>query len=282
MAYFRELPNLEYISVFKERNYNNEYTLAKNLFKRPKLREDLAKVVTAFEYYQIIGNERPDQIAEKYYSNAELDWIILITNNITNYNEEWPLDHDSLYNYMIDKYGSEENLEKIHHYETVEYKDELGRVLIKGGLQVDPGTSEVIETTETSDEYVLQSFPTSNINQFVSVNLNQKLEISSRGNTIKTDYYITDINVNSSKLKYLPRDSNTYEEINIVNSLADWPSGWGGVLTIGKREEDDVEITIQDIILDNKVRIPERLYEISGILVDGLLKPLFRFTNEIV
>lgn len=282
MAYFRELPNLEYISVFKERNYNNEYTLAKNLFKRPKLREDLAKVVTAFEYYQIIGNERPDQIAEKYYSNAELDWIILITNNITNYNEEWPLDHDSLYNYMIDKYGSEEELEKIHHYETVEYKDELGRVLIKGGLQVDPGTSEVVETTESSDEYVLQAFPTSNINQFVSVNLNQKLEISSRGNTIKTDYYITDINVNSSKLKYLPRDSNTYEEINIVNSLANWPSGWGGVLTIGKREEDDVEITIQDIILDNKVRIPERLYEISGILVDGLLKPLFRFTNEIV
>jgi hypothetical protein len=282
MPYFRELPNLEYISVFKERNFNNEYTLAKNLFKRPKLREDLAKVVTAFEYYQIIGNERPDQIAEKYYSNAELDWVILITNNITNYNEEWPLDNDSLYKYMLDKYGSEEELEQVHHYETVEYKDDLGRVLIQGGLQVDPGTSEVIETTEESDEYILNAFPTSNVNQFVSVNLNQKVEITSRGNTIKTEYYITDINVNSSKLKYLPRNSNTYEEINIINNLANWPNGWGGVLTVFRREEENIEITIDDIILENKVRIPERLYEISGILVDGLLKPLFRFTNEIV
>lgn len=282
MPYFRELPNLEYISVFKNRNLNNEYTLAKNIFKRPKLRDDLSSVVTAFEYYQIIGNERPDQIAEKFYSNAEFDWIILITNNITNFNEEWPLDNDSLYKYMIDKYGSDEELEKIHHYETIEYKDDLGRVLLEGGLYVDPAESEVITTNETTNEYPLKSFPASNLNQFISVNLNQKLEIYERGSSIKAEYYITDINVNSSALKYLPRDSNEFKQINIINSLVDWPNGWGGILKVNCRDTDDVEIQIKDIILDNKVRIPERLYEIVGVLENGFLKPVFKFTNEIV
>ena len=106
MPYFRELPNLQYISVFKDRNFINEYTDAKNIFKRPKLRDDIKQIATGFEYYQVIGNERPDQIAEKYYSDPELDWVILITNNITNISQEWPLDNDSLYKYMLDKYGS--------------------------------------------------------------------------------------------------------------------------------------------------------------------------------
>lgn len=282
MAYFRELPNLQYISVFKDRNFNNEYTEAKNLFRRPKLRSDAADSVTAFEYYQIIGNERPDQIAEKYYSNAELDWIILITNNITNLNEEWPLDNRSLYNYMIEKYGSEEELEKIHHYETVEYKDDLGRILIEGGLYVDPGVSEVIETNQDSTEYQLSAFPTSNLNQIISVNLNQQLEIKTKSSddSIKVD--IIDINVNSSFATYVQRNTTELGTINIINSLADWPNGWGGILKVQTRDNSEVEITIKDVILDNKVRIPERLYEISGIVVDGILKPVFRFTNEII
>ena len=48
------------------------------------------------------------------------------------------------------------------------------------------------------------------------------------------------------------------------------------------REEDDVQFAVEDIILDNKVRIPERLYEITGTLdANGVVQPTFNFTNEI-
>lgn len=282
MAYFRELPNLQYISIFKDRNYNNEYTDVKNIFRRPKLRSDVVEAITAFEYYQIIGTERPDEIAEKYYSNPELDWIILIANNITNINEEWPLDNSSLYNYMLDKYGSEEELYKVHHYETIEYKDEFGRILVEGGLQVDSSVSEVIETNPDTSEYILNSFPTSNLNQIISVNLNQQVEIKSKNFDLPIKVDITNINVNSSFMTYIQRDINEVGTINIINSLVDWPNGWGGILKVQTRNNSEVEVTIKDVILDNKVRIPERLYEITGVVVDDLLKPVFKFTNEIV
>lgn len=280
MSYFRELPDLQYISVFKERNSNEEYTLAKNIFKRPKIREDLASSVTAFEYYHIIGDERPDQIAEKLYSNAELDWTILITNNITSYNDEWPLDHNSLYNYMISKYGSEEEIQKIHHYETIEYRDEFGRILINGGLQVDPEKLEVIETNTTDTEYQLGSFPQTSSNEFVSVNLNQKLNIFGRENEDPTNIFITNINNNQSLLKYLSRESTDYEDILIINTLNDWPNSWSGYTTIKLREQNDIQIIINDVILDNKVRITENLYEIIGQEVNNTLVPIIRLRRE--
>ena len=141
MGYFNELPNLDYLSQLPDVNSNETYITVKNLFKRAKLRTDTINVITAFNYYQIEDNQRPDVIAQKLYGDAELDWVILITNNITNIREEWPLSNQNLYYYMIDKYGSDENISGIHHYETTEVKDEYNRLVVPSGLQVDSNYS---------------------------------------------------------------------------------------------------------------------------------------------
>ena len=52
MGYFRELPNLEYLSILPDRVSSSEYVEAKNLFKRVKLREDFYSTITNFEKYQ--------------------------------------------------------------------------------------------------------------------------------------------------------------------------------------------------------------------------------------
>ena len=49
MGYFRELPNLEYLSPLSDRNSASEYIQAKNIFKRVKLREDFHNSFTRFE-----------------------------------------------------------------------------------------------------------------------------------------------------------------------------------------------------------------------------------------
>ena len=71
------------------------------------------------------------------YGDPELDWVILITNNITNVRDQWPLNNNDLYNYMIDKYGSDAALTDIHHYETTEIKDQYDRLVIGSGFEVD-------------------------------------------------------------------------------------------------------------------------------------------------
>ena len=136
MAYFEELPEISYISRLANSNRNEDRILVKNLFKRAKLRNDILSSITTFNDYLIEEGERPDILAKKIYDNEELDWVILITNNITNIRDQWPLSNNDLNSYMLDKYGSQENIAQVHHYETKEIKDSSNRLIMKGGLVV--------------------------------------------------------------------------------------------------------------------------------------------------
>jgi hypothetical protein len=137
MAYFNELPNLEVLNRTRNVISNDETLIVKNLFKRAKLREDIGSVASAFEYYFITEDERPDQIADKIYGDPELDWVILITNNIINIEDQWPLNLDNFNRYMLRKYGSESAFYEIKHYETISLTDSFGREVFPAGLVVD-------------------------------------------------------------------------------------------------------------------------------------------------
>ncbi len=137
MTYFRELPNISYVSLLPNQNRSDERIEVKNLFRRAKLRTDVDQSVTAFDYYQVQDNERPDIIAQKIYENPELDWVILVTNNITSMRNQWPLSNNELYNYCLEKYGSDLAIMQTHHFETQEVKDMFGRIVLEGKLIVD-------------------------------------------------------------------------------------------------------------------------------------------------
>ena len=49
---------------------------------------------------------------------------------------EWPMGQVSFYNYLIRKYGDESKFNDVHHYETKEIRDSIGRVVTRAGLEV--------------------------------------------------------------------------------------------------------------------------------------------------
>jgi len=49
MSYFRELPNISYVSLLPNQNRSDERIEVKNLFKRAKLRTDVDQSVTSFD-----------------------------------------------------------------------------------------------------------------------------------------------------------------------------------------------------------------------------------------
>ena len=105
MSYFRELPNIFYQSQSKDRNSSNDYVLIKNIFRRTKLRDDLQNVVTLFNKYQISPGERPDTIADYLYGDPGLDWVVMMTANIINVRDQWPLSDKELYDYAEKSMG---------------------------------------------------------------------------------------------------------------------------------------------------------------------------------
>ena len=137
MAYFQELPNISYPSLLPANNKVEGRITVKNIFRRSKLRSDVEQVITAFNYYYVKEGYRPDMVAEEIYNDSELDWVVLTSNNITNVRDQWPLTHNDLNNYMLEKYGSEENILGILHYETKKIVDEYNRIVMPAGLEVD-------------------------------------------------------------------------------------------------------------------------------------------------
>jgi hypothetical protein len=141
MAYFEELPNIAHPSLLHNQNKIEDRIIVKNIFKRSKLRTDVDQAITAFNYYYVEQGMRPDMVAKDLYGDSELDWVILTTNNILNVRDQWPLEQNDLYEYMLEKYGSDANIGGIHHHETKKIVDEYNRVVVPAGLEVDSNFS---------------------------------------------------------------------------------------------------------------------------------------------
>ena len=153
-SYFRNIPDFEYVSRESNSKKISDYRKVKNLFRRGKLKNDIFKDLTKFTKYKIVGDDRPDNVAFEMYGDETLDWIVLLSNNVTNIQTEWPLDHQSFYNFLIDKYGSEEQIHAVHHYETTEVRNTDRTIIVPAGLEV-PKTYSIefydsrLETTTT-------------------------------------------------------------------------------------------------------------------------------------
>ena len=154
MGYFRELPNIAYQSPLSHKNSSRDYIVIKNIFRRSKLFNYLDDNVTFFNKYVIGDGARPDLIAEELYGDPKLDYVVILVAGITKINHEWPLQDYQVYDYALQKYGSETELNENHHFETFEIKDDKGRQILPPNLIVDDefkidGTSSKYNTTYT-------------------------------------------------------------------------------------------------------------------------------------
>ena len=154
MGYFRELPNIAYQSPLSHKNSSRDYIVIKNIFRRSKLFNYLDDNVTFFNKYVIGDGSRPDLIAEELYGDPKLDYVVILVAGITKINHEWPLQDYQVYDYALQKYGSETELNENHHFETFEIKDDKGRQILPPNLIVDDefkidGTSSKYNTTYT-------------------------------------------------------------------------------------------------------------------------------------
>ena len=154
MGYFRELPNIGYQSPLSNKNSSRDFIVIKNLFRRTKLFDYLKDSVSILNKYVIGIGDRPDTVAEELYGDPSLDYVVLLVAGITNITHEWPLYDYQVYNYALEKYGSETEMNANHHYETFEIRDDQNRLILPPDLIVDEkfvidGTSSKYNTTYT-------------------------------------------------------------------------------------------------------------------------------------
>ena len=98
-----------------------------------------------------------------------MDWVVLLSNNYTNIQSEWPLLQNDFDRFLLDKYGTYEKLNAAHHYETTEIKNIDGATITPAGLTVssdytvtyyDAATGQEVEKEGTAVEVTNYDYET--------------------------------------------------------------------------------------------------------------------------
>jgi hypothetical protein len=95
---------------------DQKYKLLPNILRRVKLRSGIRSGTFLFDNYDVQDGERPEDIAFKWFGDAEYHWVILMTNNVTDRYYQWPLSQPQFAEHLTDKYGAG-NEDAVHHYE---------------------------------------------------------------------------------------------------------------------------------------------------------------------
>tara|TARA_S200002703_G_C3789758_1_gene243718 strand:- start:1532 stop:2059 length:528 start_codon:yes stop_codon:yes gene_type:complete len=133
--YFSQFPTIPYDS-----KGTGEFKDVKNLLRRVGIRQKVKSNSMLFDTYDIKNGETPESIAFKLYGDAELHWVVMLINNITDRFHDWPMSEAQFLNFINEKYS---NPDAIHHYEI---EQESGDTSIK----INIGTSNADYSSATA------------------------------------------------------------------------------------------------------------------------------------
>jgi hypothetical protein len=86
-----------------------------DILRRAVLSDELKNNSSYFDQYDIKDGETPEIVADYWYGDSNLHWVILIANDIIDPRFDWPMSYNNLVEFVKGKYG-EQDLYSVHHY----------------------------------------------------------------------------------------------------------------------------------------------------------------------
>lgn len=129
--FFDSTPNFLYPDFFEA----GKFKLSKNLFRRVRARDSINSIFSSSTKYTVKSGQTPDQIAYDLLGDSSHYWTILLINNITDTQTQWPFDDYELDKIIEDRYGNLAN--KIRHWETKEVKDSYDNIVLDSGIIIE-------------------------------------------------------------------------------------------------------------------------------------------------
>lgn len=125
---------------------------ATNVLRRFIVRASVQERSDVFYEYNLQSGDRPDVVAEKYYGDPDLAWLVLLFNEITDPMFDYPLFDRDFETYIKQKYGSIPRAQaEIHEYRRILQEKEVkfdGTVIPERYVVIDGTTADTEATGE--------------------------------------------------------------------------------------------------------------------------------------
>ena len=145
-GFFSYLPKIEYTPTRTPFQFTNQdFVVAANIFKGLSI-DNSVYATDLFTELQLQDGLRPDQVSEAVYGSPDYDWVVLLTNKIVDVKNDWPLSNAEFEKFIYKEY---ENPHAVKHYLTKEVKNDVGEIVLPGGLEVyyDPSDPDSFQIT---------------------------------------------------------------------------------------------------------------------------------------
>ena len=76
-----------------------------NILRRVAVRSKIKNQTALYDTYDVKEGETPEIIAHRLYGDAQLHWIVMLFNDITDRYHDWPMTTPQFLAYVNDKYG---------------------------------------------------------------------------------------------------------------------------------------------------------------------------------
>jgi len=141
-----------------------------NLLRRVAIRSKVKANTLFYDTYDVKNGETPESIAHKLYGDAELHWIVLMTNDIVDVYHQWPMSEAQFRAYVNDKY---EDINGIHHYEISQQSGDTTKKIRVGQTNEDfpsatPITNYEYEVREQDEKRKIRLLDPSYVSQIES------------------------------------------------------------------------------------------------------------------
>jgi hypothetical protein len=100
--YFKKFPKIYYI--LKERNNEDVLKIITDITTNVRVKKQTLSSITLWQYYDMKDGETPEIVAERFYGNAELHWVIMLVNDRYDVYNDFPLTSSNLENLIAAKY----------------------------------------------------------------------------------------------------------------------------------------------------------------------------------
>lgn len=94
----------KYFQTFPRIQYNGQ--TAVDITARPRLLSKVQNNPFLFYSYDLQDGERPDQIAERYYNDPYMVWLVYLSNQVVDPYNGWLMDYNEFGAHIRKKYGS--------------------------------------------------------------------------------------------------------------------------------------------------------------------------------
>jgi hypothetical protein len=142
--YFSEFPTIPY-----DAEGNGKFKDVKNLLRRVGIRAKVKSNTMLYDTYDVKNGETPESIAFKLYDDAELHWVVMLINDITDRFHDWPLSEAQFLQFINDKY---DNVNAIHHYEISQQSGDTKKKINIGTDNTDYPAATAITNYEHEQE----------------------------------------------------------------------------------------------------------------------------------